>query len=880
MANQTQAGDDAAGGQVGRVPELQKRSNMPPGSTMKMWSQAAEPQAPRKAKAAAKPVKAGKSGKPGKPAPTGGWWRRNWLAVLKWTAISGLVCIAIGISTIAFVFWMYGRDPNLPTVDKLREYLDHPKQITKVLDKNDREIGELGSERRTFVKYDQIPPIVVDAFVAAEDNNFWTHGGIDYWGMARAFVANLRAGHTKEGASTITQQVVKNFLLSNERTFKRKIQEVILARRLEHALSKQEIMTLYLNQIDFGHSTYGVQEAARLYFGKDVSQVNAGEAAVLASLPKEPEALYRALHGGKNPERAKDRQIYVLNQMVKLGKLSPADAQKFSDAPIQVIAHPFAKHDVAPEWVDIAKQQLVSIEGKDALGSLGGNVRTTLDPGYQAIAQKALQDGLRAVDKRHKIARPIRNVKEDKIEAEIVRLAKKLPPGGPQAKEVYEAVVTAVHDDDKELEVDLGKFPGTIQLGGPDEERYNPAGDDGKVKKPSERFKPGDVVWAMVPQPASAKGADEEDDQAPVKHGKQRVIFAPGPEGAVVIMEVKSHKVRAIVGGFTSHAAGFDRATMAKRQPGSSFKPIVYTTAFEQAAARKCHANDTSQTTVCATPGTIVNDAPESKDSWVPKNFESGEYEGQVRLRSALAKSINTVSVHLALDIGPDKIVEMAHRLGIKENLPAEPSIALGSTEVTPLEIVNAYATLADGGLYEDPRFIEAIDGKALPDPQATQAIAPEVAYVMTDTMRAVTTEGTAAAVGEKLKGIPIAGKTGTSNEARNTWFIGMTPDYVIGVWVGYDDNRPMPGEQGARVAAPVFIDIAKQMNLPNKPFARPPHVVEAVIDRQTGLLAPDGAPKNTTLTEVFVEGTQPVDTAPKPGEVTEGGSVTGDVEH
>jgi penicillin-binding protein 1A len=358
------------------------------------------------------------------------------------------------------------------------------------------------------------------------------------------------------------------------------------------------------------------------------------------------------------------------------------------------------------------------------------------------------------------------------------------------------------------------------------------------------------------------------------------VIFAPGPEGAVVIMEVKSRKVRAIVGGYSSHAAAFNRATMAKRQPGSAFKPIVYTTAFEQAAARKCHANDTSQKEVCATPGTTVNDAPESKDSWVPKNFESGEYEGQVRLRSALAKSINTVSVHLVLDIGADKVVEMAHRLGIPENLPAEPSIAPGSTEVKPIELVGAYATLADDGQYLPPRFVEAVDGKPLPDAKPVQAIAPELAYVITDTMRAVTTEGTAAAVGEKLKGIPIAGKTGTSNEARNCWFIGMTPDYVIGVWVGYDDNRAMPGEQGARVAAPVFIDIAKEMKLPAKQFARPPHVVEAVIDRQTGLLAPDGAPKNTTLTEVFVEGTQPVDTAPKPGEVTEGGSVTGDVEH
>src|SRR5580704_2754401 len=255
--------------------------------------------------------------------------RRRWLVVAKWLAIVGLACMAIAAATVAIVFWMYGRDPNLPTVDKLRALLDHPKQITKVLDKNDREIGELGAERRTFVAFDKIPAVVVDAFVAAEDNNFWTHGGIDYMGMARAFLDNLRAGHAKEGASTITQQVVKNFLLTPERTFKRKIQEVILARRLEHALSKQEIMTLYLNQIDFGHRTFGVQEAARLYFGKDLNQLNVGEAAMLAGLPKEPGQYYKDLHGRGHPEHAKARQVYVLEQLVNLGKLSPADAQKF-----------------------------------------------------------------------------------------------------------------------------------------------------------------------------------------------------------------------------------------------------------------------------------------------------------------------------------------------------------------------------------------------------------------------------------------------------------------------------------------------------------------------------------------------------------------------
>jgi penicillin-binding protein 1A len=800
--------------------------------------------------------------------------RRMWLRIAKWAGISALAAMAVFAATIAVVFWMYGRDPRLPTVDKLREIISHPKQVTKVLDMNDHVIGELGSERRTAVTYDQIPPIVVDSFIAAEDNNFWNHGGVDYTGMVRAFFANLRAGHTTQGASTITQQVVKNLLLTNERSFKRKIQEVILARRLEHALTKQEIITLYLNQIDFGHSTYGIQEAARLYFGKDLKQLDVGEAALLAALPKEPEKFYRELHGGKHPEEVKQRQIYVLDQLVKLGKITQADAQKYADAPIQIVKSPFASENSAPEWVTLARKEIVSAKGEDALDTLGAKVRTTLDPGLQEIAEKALQTGLRAVDKRHKIARSERNVKPEKMEAEIAKLARELG-GEPKPKTVYDAVVTQVDDKANSLEVDLGHWSATLDLGGEADERYNPPGDDGKVKTASERFKPGDLISVEV---AGGTGeqhtGDEEDAPKSKADGKRRVTFAPGTEGAVVIMEVKTRKVRALVGGYASKAGGFDRATMAKRQPGSAFKPFVYATAFAKAAERKCHANDPNEKQLCATPASIVNDAPESYKQWVPKNFESGEYEGAVRLRTALAKSINTVSVHIALDVGPENIVGMAHKVGILSNLPAEVAVALGADEVTPLELTNAYATFAAGGMYAPPRFIDAIDGKPTPDAPGTQVIPPELAYVVTDMMRSVTLEGTAAEVGSKLK-IPIAGKTGTSNEARNTWFVGMTPDYVIGVWVGYDDNRPQPGEQGARVAAPIFTDIAKQMHLPGKDFPRPPHVVEATIDRQTGLLAPDGAPKETTMTEVFIEGTQPVDVAPKPGEVTEGSSVT-----
>ena len=799
--------------------------------------------------------------------------RRTWLVVLKWAGLLGLTAFALGSAAVALVFWTYGRDPNLPNIAKLEDY--HPKVMTVVLDENDHRIGELGSEKRTFVPFDKIPKVVVDAFIAAEDNTFWTHGGIDYEGMARAFVANLRAGHTKEGASTITQQVVKNLLLTPQRTFRRKIQEIILARRLEHALTKQEIMTIYLNQIPFGRNRYGVQEAARFYFGKDISQVNVGEAAMLAAMPKEPEALAKALLFHKNPQRAKDRQTYVLNQMAKLGFITQAEAQKWIDAPIQVVSDPYREIGSAPEWVGLVKDELVKTHGEAALDTLGARVRTTLDPSLQAIAQKALQDGLRAVDKRHGIAISLHHYKDGKeTDAELAKLAKHLPASGPNGKDVYEALVTAVHDQPAELEVDLGHWKGYVALDGAlDRERYNPPGKDGKRQTPSQRFKVGDLVQVVR---ASAVPPAPGDDDAPAdKHPGHELAFAPGPEGAVVIMEVKTRKVRALVGGFDTQAGGFDRATMAHRQAGSSFKPFVYATSFDQAATAQCHANDPNSPTFCGTPATVVNDAPEQIDKWKPKNFEE-DYAGPVRLRDALARSINTVSIRLAGEAKPENIIALAHKMGIQSQLPDEISLALGAGEVTPLEMVDAYSTIADGGIAMPPRFIDAIDGKTLPADPGVQALRPEVAYVMANMMESVTTEGTAAKVGAELK-IPVAGKTGTSNDARDNWFIGMTPDYAVGVWVGYDDPRPLPREQGARVSAPVFIEILKQWPQPAKEFVRPPHVVDATIDKTTGLLAPDGAPKDSTLDEVFVEGTQPTLVAPKPGEVTEGSSVTGE---
>jgi len=759
--------------------------------------------------------------------------------IVGWVALIGLVLSALGAAVIALVFWNYSQ--NLPTISSLGDY--HPKQVTLVLDQRGSRIGEIyHDERRSFVAFDDVPPILVDAFVAAEDANFWTHDGIDYKGMVRAVFANVRSGKTKQGASTITQQVVKTFVLTPERTFKRKIQEIILARRLDKTLSKKDVLTLYMNQIFFGHGRYGVQEAARFYFGKDVGQVNLGEAALLAGLPQSPNNISPLV----NPARAKARQTYVLNELARHGKITAAEAQKWIDAPIEVVKDPFPHLNEAPEWVEIAREQLVERYGKDKYDQVGGAVRTTLRPEIQGAARLALQSALRAVDARHKIGRPIRSVKPDKLAAELARLDKKLPAKGPARGEKYDAVITAVHDVDHELEVDLGGWKAAIVLGGPDDDRFNPPAAGGARKQASERFAIGDVV-RVVAVPSSIGTL-----VAKAKHAEQVVAFAPGPEGAIVVMDPNTREVWAMVGGYRRVAGGLNRALSARRQPGSSFKPIVYAAAL---ASRRF------------TPATIVNDSPEVYDLWKPENYEKGAFLGPVRLRFALAKSINTVAIKVLHEVGADAAANLANQLGIAGKLPRTMSLALGSGEVTPMEMTNAFATFAAGGQYAPPRFVTRLGGKDLPAVATTEVLPPDVAYVITDMMRSVVEQGTAAKA--RSLGLTLAGKTGTSNDARDTWFVGMTPDVVIGVWIGNDDNTPLgSGETGGGTALPAFIEVIKTVAPKNRPFPRPAGVTSAEIDLVTGLLAAPGAPPKSRMTEVFLTGTEPTEVAPLPGEL------------
>ncbi len=856
----------------------------------------------------------GPLGKSGKQPPKR---RRWWVRAIKWMLVLGLIGMLLSVGTVAFVFWYYSRDKSLPDPSSLSE-IKH-RQVTWIVDRNDQRIGVVYGEpkvcvkkkgaaktepvtdddkvdeavetlrkqscdanddcdkaseckvaeheTRTFVPYDKIPKTLIDALVATEDNTFWEHGGVDYTGMFRAFWANLRAGKAKQGASTITQQVVKNLLLTPEKSFKRKIQEIIIARRLEKVLTKEEILTLYLNQVNFGNARYGVAEAARFYFGKEASQLDVGECALLAGLPQSPESL--APNRKKNQIAAKARQIHVLNRLVEMSEVSPgqlrgkplsaADALKWINASVRIVEIPFPQLNTAPEWERRVREELLSSkcagkptcpEGETYLDTLGATVRTTLDPKINADALHALQVGLRGVDKRHGFARPKRSLKEKAADELRKKLSRVTPESGLVKGETYEAIVTAIHDDDRELEVDLGSFKAAVIV---DEDRYMPSDDDGKLQALSTRFKINDVVDVVWHPDA---------DKKPTKHAKHRVAFPQGPQGAVVVLEVKTRKVRALVGGYSIKRGGLNRATDSKRQPGSSFKPYVMAAGIKLGAGKEVDQAGH----IMYTAASMVIDAPDPDDRlgikrWLPKNYETGNFEGPVLLRHALAKSINTVAIRIYNKITPTRILDLTTAVGLDTSkFPTSPALALGAGEVTLLDHTNALTTFAAGGKAAKPVFIDAINGTATAGSEVKQVIEPEVAYVTVDMMRSVVTSGTGS--GASKLGIPIAGKTGTSNDAKDVWFIGLTPDYAIGVWIGHDEPKSMGRETGGGTAVPVFVEVAKTLKLPAKSFPRPPRVVDVKIDRESGLKAPDGWPKDKTVTEVFIEGTAPTEEA------------------
>jgi len=796
--------------------------------------------------------------------------RPRWLHYLIRAVQAGMVCLIVVVAGIVVLFGYYGSDPKMPNLSRLDEY--RPKQVTRILDRNNVPIGELGSEKRTVVPYSAIPKMFVQAVIAAEDADYFKHGGVDYWGMARAFVTNVLRGRKAQGGSTITQQVIKNLLLTPERKFKRKVQEIILAHRLSEKLTKEEILALYLNQIYYGHGRYGCEEAARYYFGKSVKDIDLAEATLLAGLPQSPERLSPRKH----PDAAKARQRYVLGQMADHGFIDRKTAERIAAQPIRLARETAAARGLAAEEVDVVTHVLADKLGENAAFEAGTTVATTLDARLQDMARTTVERGLEELDARQGFRGPSGHVTGKALDSQRRQLGRtyaKFLKGSEIVEGIvlrFEKDATSPKPDSKigKLYLDVGagvpanapapkpeptgkgklaqkvKAPPPPALPPPTREGFVDFSLEPRYAKGSkplaDRFKPGDLVRVRL-----------ADDRPHKEDGPLPLALELGPQAAMVVLDPTTREVLALVGGYDYHAGGFDRSTRARRQPGSAFKPIFYAAALE---ARRI------------TPATILNDAPEVYDLWKPQNYEKEEFRGPVRVRTALAHSINTVAIKVLADVGLDQARAFATRVGVTSPIAPDIglSLALGSLVMTPIELANVYATFASGGIVGQPVSIRALAGEAQPPAVLAPTLKPEVAYVIVSLMRSVVDEGTAhAAIAGKLRR-PAAGKTGTTNDQRDAWFVGFTPDVLTAVWIGFDDMKKLGrGETGGKAAAAIWADfMAKAMaGRPTKDFAQPPGIVVQRIDKASGLLAAPGQ-ESGTLDEVFIDGTAPTEHA------------------
>lgn len=765
----------------------------------------------------------------------------NWRLVRKILivcTILGVLGIIAAASTIVGVFWYYGRGIEGIDVAAIRDY--RPKQVTRIVARDGTVLGELYSERRTMVGFEELPTHVVHAFLAAEDADFYNHKGMDYVGMVRAMISNIEAGAIRQGASTITQQVVKNFLLSPERTFERKIQEILLARRLEQALNKQEILELYLNEIYFGHGRYGVEEASRFYFGVGVEDINVGQAAMLASLPKAPSkgSPY------KDRERAKNRQIYVLRQMARHGFATAQEAEDAIAAPLEVLDDPpqSVSVDGAQEFVDAARRTLEEVYGADKLDRLGATVTTTVDLQLQQKSREAVRNGLIALDMRQGYGHKVKPVSEKRQERALAKVKGSLSVGGN-----YLGVVLAregLEAPGKDyVPMQVGEHRVWVSI--PEGSRY-----DEPEATLEEQFPAGGLTRVQVTQLAS--------EEQPWARGQ----IGSGPQGVVCVTEVETGEVLAMIGGWSYGRGEFNRVLDAKRQPGSSFKPFVYGAAL---LSEKF------------TAATLVSDSPEIYEKWKPTNYNVDVYRGDIRLRTALTHSVNTIAIKLVDTVGVEAVHAFAKAAGIRGELIDNLALALGVSEVTPYDLMGGYLTLARGGKRIPPTMIRSIEvpGRETwtPERPEEQSLREDVVFVLTSMMTSVVEEGTGR--GAKKLGRPVAGKTGTASEVRDAWFAGFTPRHVAVAWVGFDTPKPLGRkESGGKTALPIWLAAmqAAEGEQPPLAFTPPASVLVRTIDRESGLLAPglleqpDGTmappPADSVLEEYFVAGTEPVDVA------------------
>jgi penicillin-binding protein 1A len=772
-------------------------------------------------------------------------------------------CVILAFSLIGLGVYLYFSF-TLPPIKSLADY--KPPIITQVFSDEGELIGEFFKEHRIVVPIGQIPAIVSKAFVAAEDASFFQHKGISYLGILRAIKNNILAGGIKQGGSTITQQTARTILLSRERTVSRKVREFILAHRIEKYLTKEEILYIYLNQIYLGHGNYGVESAARDYFNKEVEELTLAEASLLAGLPQSPEN-YSPL---KYFERAKARQSYVLGRMVEDGYITKKEAEAAASQPLKIQSRANAFLNTAPYYTEYVRIYLQEKYGEEALYTQGLRVYTAANFAGQKAAQEAVQNSLAELDKRQGYRGPVQVLQPNQIETFCQEITKKLAEKPLVVGETYQGVVTNITKDNKRIMVRIGDKTGYIPFETmrwartPDPQiDYSTA----PLKDPRQALKSGYVILAKVraiPPPSKGGLLTLELDQE------------PEVQGALISMEIPTGYVRAMVGGYDFLKSQFNRALQARRQPGSSFKPIIYAAALDKGF----------------TPATVILDSPViyydalKTGDWKPKNYEDKFY-GPTTLRTALTNSRNVVTIKVARDVGIPYIISYAKRLGITSPLAEDLSLALGSSAITPVELVRAYAVFASRGHLINPIFIKQITdrtGKVLeetkPLPLASdfgkqagtiveenlksgkaamypQVISEQSAYLITSILQSVVQEGTGWRA--KSLGRPCAGKTGTTNEYTDAWFVGYTPDLITGVWVGLDESKPIGRfETGSRAASPIWVSYMQKVmaGRPVKNFPIPTGIVFAKIDPKTGLLALPGA--KDALFECFKDGTQP----------------------
>ena len=768
--------------------------------------------------------------------------------ILKWF-FGFLVLMTLCVAFVLFGIYYYMSD-GLPKISSLNDY--QPSLITAVFSDDDRKIGEFYRERRIVVPLSTIPVTLQQAFIAAEDARFYKHQGVDIFGIIRAFIKNIEAGSIVQGGSTITQQVTRSFLLSSEKKYSRKIKEAILAYRIDKRFTKEDILFLYLNQIYLGHGAYGVEAAAENYFGKTVDKLTLAEQAILAGLPQAPSRYSPFWY----PEKARQRQVYVLNRMVAEGYITNIQATEAMNEKLDIKPRRNWYIEQVPFFTEYVRQYVENKYGSDALYSNGLQVYTTVNIEMQRAGRQEIETGLRDLDKRQGYRGPLENLAKDQIEAYCEKLQKEVYDETPfETGQIVKAVVTDIDKDGRVATVKLGNQVGVLTV---EDMRWarkpNPevAYNRYPVKTIHKVLKAGDVILVSV-----------ENYDEPHKQWQVKLDQEPEAQAGLLCLDAETGQIKSMIGGRDFTQSQFNRAIQSRRQPGSAFKPIIYAAAIDKGY--------TAATMVIDSP--IVFEDKSNDFVWKPKNYEKTFY-GPTLFREALTESRNVVTIKILQDIGIDYVIDYARKMGIESHINRDLSIALGSSGVSLLEIVKAYSVFPNMGYLIEPIFITKIldrDGNILEEtlPKREKVIDESTAYIMTNLMESVVKHGT----GKRIRALnrPVAGKTGTTNNLFDAWFVGYTPRYVTGVWVGFDDERSLGRyETGSRAASPIWLGFMQQI-LKDKPvrvFQVPEGVVFSKIDAETGLLPI--AESKKTIFECFKEGTIPTEYTPKPDTISE----------